>query len=117
MLERVGMDAAGDQPGEMRHVDHENGTDPIGNRGESLEIDDPRIGGATGNDQLKGPVPQPLELVHIDPMVIAPDAIGTTLNHLPDWLAGDSMGQVAAGGKIEAHEGVAGLQQGKKNTA
>ena len=33
------------------------------------------------------------------------------MNHLPDWLTGDAMGQVTAGREVEAHEGIARLQQ------
>ena len=38
--ERRGMRAARDQPGEMRHVDHEIGADLVGDRAEALEIPD-----------------------------------------------------------------------------
>ena len=53
VFERDGMHAARDQTGEMRHVDHEIGADPIGDLAEALEVDDARIGRAAGNDQLR----------------------------------------------------------------
>ena len=49
--QRARMRAAGDQPGEMRHVDHQIGADPVGDRAEPGEIDDARIGAAAGDDQ------------------------------------------------------------------
>ena len=51
--ERAGMHAAGHQAGEMRHVDHEEGADLVGDLAEAAEIDDARIGRAAGDDQLR----------------------------------------------------------------
>jgi len=34
------MDARGDQPGEVRHVDQEDGADGIGNLAETDKVDD-----------------------------------------------------------------------------
>ena len=63
--DRRGMDAAGDQPGEMRHVDHQVGADRIGDLAEAAEVPDARIGGAAGDDQLRlGLAGDPLDLVH-----------------------------------------------------
>ena len=49
----LGWTPARDQPGEMRHVDHETGADVVGDRAKAGEVDDPRIGGAAGDDQLR----------------------------------------------------------------
>ena len=46
------MLAARDQAGNMRHVDHEVGTDLIGDLAEAGEVPDAAIGGAAGDDQL-----------------------------------------------------------------
>ena len=53
MRERRGMRAAGDQAGEMRHVDHQIGADLVGDLAEAREVPDARIGGAAGDDQLR----------------------------------------------------------------
>jgi hypothetical protein len=49
----VRMHAAGDQPGEMRHVDEQIGADLVGDLAEAREVDDARIGGAAGDDDLR----------------------------------------------------------------
>ena len=66
------MRAAGDQAGEMRHVDHQDGADRVGNLAEAAEIKDARIGRTTGDDHL-GPVlaGQLLHLVEVDTVVVA----------------------------------------------
>ena len=51
--ERARMRAAGDESGEMRHVDHQIGADLVGDLAEALEIDDARIGRAAGDDDLR----------------------------------------------------------------
>ena len=38
------MHAAGHEPGEVRHVDHQLGADLVGDLAEGAEIDDARIG-------------------------------------------------------------------------
>ncbi len=70
------MHAAGDQPGEMRHVDHEISADLVGDLAEAGEIDHPRIGRAAGDDQL-GLVlgGQPLDLVEVDLLGVAAHAV------------------------------------------
>ncbi len=64
------MQPGGDEPGEMRHVDHQIGADRVGDLPEAREVDDARIGGAAGDDQrrlmLLG---EPLDLVIIDAVV------------------------------------------------
>ena len=74
---RARMRAAGDQTGKMSHVDHQISADLVGNLAEAAKVDDARIGRATGDDHL-GPMPfgQRLDLIHVDEMIIAPDAIG-----------------------------------------
>ena len=53
MRHRRGMHAAGDEAGEMRHVDHEIGADAVGDLAEALEVPGARIGRAAGDDQLR----------------------------------------------------------------
>ena len=50
---RRGMRAAGDEAGEMRHVDHQIGADFVADLAEALEVDDARIGRAAGDDQFR----------------------------------------------------------------
>ena len=71
------MRAAGDEAGEMRHVDHQVGADLVGDLAEAAEVDDARIGRAAGDDHLR-PVllGEPLDLVHVDAVVVAAHAVG-----------------------------------------
>ena len=69
------MDAARHEPGEMGHVDHEDGADRVGDLAEAAEVPDARIGGAAGNDQLRlGGAGELRDLVIVDEMVIAANA-------------------------------------------
>ncbi len=50
-------------------------------------------------------------LVHVDALVVAADAVGHRLEPAARHVDRRAVGQMAAGGEIEAHEGVAGLHQ------
>ena len=68
---RARMRAAGDQAGEVRHVDHEIGADLVGDLAEAAKIDDARIGGAAGDDHL-GPMllRELLHLLIVDAVIV-----------------------------------------------
>src|SRR5439155_361790 len=51
--ERIRMHPAGDETGEMRHVDQKFGTDLVGDLAEAAEIEDARIGGPASDDDLR----------------------------------------------------------------
>ena len=112
MRERARMHAAGHEAGEMRHVDHKIGAHLIGDLAEAAEIDDARIGRAAGDDHFR-PVllGEPLDLLHVDQVIVAPHAIGHRLEPAAGQIDWRAVGQMAAGGKIEPHEGVARLHQ------
>ena len=112
MRERARMHAAGDEPGEMRHVDHQLGADAVGDLAEAAEVDDARIGRAAGDDHLRPMLlREPRHLVHVDAVVVAPHAVGHRLEPLAGHVDRRAVGQMAAGGEIEAEEGVARLHQ------
>ena len=46
-------DSARDEPGEVRHIDHQLGADLLGDLAEGAEIDDARIGAGPGDDELE----------------------------------------------------------------
>ena len=110
--QRRRMRAAGDQAGDMRHVDHQPGPDRIGDLAEPLPVPDPGIGGAAGQDQL-GLVlmRQPLDLLHVEQVVVAAHAVGDHLEPFAGHVDRRAMGQVTARVEVEPHEGVARLQQ------
>src|SRR5262249_56499548 len=103
--ERTGIRSVGDETGEMRHVDEELGTDLIGNSAEAAEIDDAGIGRSAGDDDLRPVLARELcHLVEVDTVVVAPHAVGYRLEPAPRHVHGRAVGQVAAGGKVEAQE-------------
>ena len=111
--ERTRMGAAGDEAGEVRHVDHEVGTDLVGDLAEDAEVDDAGIGGAAGDDELRAMLLGELaHLVDVDPMVVAAHAVGHWLEPFARHVHRRAMREMAAGGEVEPKEGVAGLQQG-----
>jgi hypothetical protein len=112
MRHRRSMNAAGHEAREMRHVDQEIGADAVGDFAKALEIPGARIGGAAGDDQLR------LDLlgllghrVHVDDLVLAPHRVVRGLEPFAGHVDRRTVGEMSAGGEIETHEGIAGLQQ------
>ena len=106
------MDAAGDEAGKVRHVDHQLGADAVGDLAEGAEVDDARIGRAAGDDHLRLVLLRQLaHLLHVDAVVVAAHAIGHRLEPLARHVDRRAVAEMAAGGEIEAHEGVARLHQ------
>ena len=100
----------------MRHVHHEIGADAIGNLAESLEVPEARIGAAAGDDQLRlHLLGLPRDRIHVDDLVFATYSIVRGLEPLARHVDGRAMGEMAAGGEVEAHEGVPWPQQRQKH--
>ncbi len=116
MRHRGGMHAAGHQPCEMRHVDHQVGADLVGDLAETLEVPGARIGRSAGDDQFW---PHLLGLfrhrIHVDDLVLAPHRVVLRLEPFAGHVDRRAVGEMSAGGEIEAHEGIAGLQQRQKH--
>ena len=74
---RVRVDATGDQPGDVRRVEHEQGPDLVGDLAKRLGLDDAGVGRRPGDDQLR-----PLghghlaDLVVVESLVAGRDAVG-----------------------------------------
>ena len=118
VAERRGMQARRDDPGEMRHVDHEQRAHLVGDRTEFREIDLPRIGGAAGDDQLGLMLlRQPLDLVEVDQMRFGVHAILHRVEPLAAHRRARAVGQVAAGIEAQSHDRVAGLGQRQHHCA
>ena len=74
--ERARMDAAGDQAGEVRHVDPQPGADLVGDRAEAREVDAAGIGRAAGDDDRRLVLHrQFLDLVVVDQAGLRHDAV------------------------------------------
>ena len=107
-----GMHATGDKTGKVRHVDHEVGADAVSDLAKALEIPGARIGRAAGDDQfwlhLLGAA---RDLIHIDDLVLAAHGVVLRLEPFAGEVDRRAVGEMSAGGEVEAHKGVAGLQQ------
>ena len=69
---RVRVQPGGDEAGEVRHVDHQQRADLVGDRAEALEVEEARVGRPAGEQQLRPALlGDPLDLVHVDPVVLA----------------------------------------------
>ena len=51
------------------------------------------------------------DFIHIDDLVLAPHGVVRSLEPFAGHVDRRAMGEMSAGGEIEAHEGIAGLQQ------
>ena len=109
------MHPARHQAGEMGHVDHEDGAHFVGNCAESGEVDDAGIGRAARQDQLGLVLArQAGHLVHVDLLIVAAHRVGHRLEPFAGIVGGMAVGEMAAGGQVQTHEGVARRKQGIK---
>ena len=109
---RVGVQAGGDEPGEVGHVDHQVGADRVGDRAEALEVEDARVGAPAGEQQLRlALVGDPLDLVHVDQAVLGADLVRRDVVEAAGDVDLHPVAEVAAVGQRQAHDRVAGLQQ------
>ena len=96
----------------MRHVDHEERADLIGDRPEPRKIDLPRIGRAPRNDQLRLVLDcQTFDLVVVDPRVIRLDPVGNRIKPFSGQIGLRPVGQVTARIERQTEKGIARLQQ------
>ena len=59
MRERRRVDAGGDEPGDVGHVDEQAGPDAVGDRGQALEVEDPRVHARAGDEELRAHLARP----------------------------------------------------------
>ena len=95
-----GIDPAGHQSREVRHVHQEDGADLVGDGAERGEVDDPRVRAAAGDDQ-PGPLAARLvaHRVVVDP---AGGGIHAVVDRLPDHAAVIDRGAVAQVAAVRA---------------
>jgi hypothetical protein len=116
MRERAWMHAAGNQAGKMRHVDHEIGSDLIGDLTAAAKFDDARIGGAAGDDHFRSMfLRKRAHLLIVDPVVVGPHRVRDRLEPAAGQVHRRAVGEMAPGRKTEPQEGVAGLHQGQES--
>src|SRR3974377_2294719 len=112
MWERQRITAARYQSGKMRHVHHQVSADLVADFAEAAKIDNPRIRGATSDNDLRPMLAS--EFCHfyeVDAGVGATYAIWHRVEPFARQIDGRTVGKVATCSKIEPHECVAGLHQ------
>ena len=110
--QRAWMHAARDESRDVRHVDHEVGADRLGDGGEPLEVDDARIGGSAGDDELRLDFLRLLfQRIVVDALCLFVHAIGDDVEVLARHVDGAAVREVSAVREIHAHVGVAGRKQ------
>jgi len=111
VLARIGMELGGDQAGEMRHIDQQQRAHRIGDLAKARKIEDARIGAAAGDDHFRLVLfGQARDLVVIDTLVFAAHVIRDHVIGLAREIQVMAVREMAAMRKIEAEDGVAGLQ-------
>ena len=103
-----GMHATGDETCEVGHVDHEVGTDFVGDGAHAGEVELAGIGAAAADDYFRlfaeggG-----FELVVVDGLGIAADLVADDAVELAGEVELVAVGEMAAVGEVEAEDGVA----------
>ncbi len=114
--ERARMRASGNEAREMRHVDHQERPDLVGDLAEPREVDGTRIRRSTGDDQRGLVFPrQRRDLVHVDERIVLAHPILDGVKPLAREVRRSAMRQVTARGQGHAHDGIARLTQREKH--
>ena len=96
----------------MRHIDHEKRAVFVCNFGKSFEINGPGICGRTGNEQLRAvPADHVLDLIVVDAARLRVHTVADAVIVFAGEIDAGTVRQMAAAGKIHAHERVARLQK------
>ena len=105
------MRAAGDQPRDVRGVDHQQRADVVGDRSERLEVDDPRVRGRARDDQLRVlPLRELADRVVVERLLRVVDAVRDEVVEAAAEVDRRTVGEVAALVQAHAHDLVARLQ-------
>ena len=109
---RVGVRTGGDEPAEVRHVDHEQGADLVGDAAERREVELTRVRRPAGDDELRPGLERGrTDGVHVDPERLRIHPVRRDGVELAAEVDPHAMGQVAAVRELEAEDAVAGLDQ------
>ena len=106
------MLAACDKARDMRHIDHEKRAVFVCNFGKSFEINGPGICGRTGNEQFRTvPADHVLDLIVVDAARLRVHTVADAVIVFAGEIDAGTVRQMAAAGKIHAHERIARLQK------
>ena len=108
MRHRRGMKTGGDQSGDVRDVGHEERAGTVGDLAKAREVDRPAVGRGAADDQLRTVLErQALDLVVVDALGLAIDAVGDDVEVATRIGEAVTVGEVPAAGEIHPHQGVA----------
>ncbi len=107
-----GVQPRRDEPGEVRHVDHEQRADRVGDLAELGEVELPRVRRPARDDHL-GPVlgGEGGDLVHVDEAVLGADVVRHDVQRLAGVVQPHPVREVAAVREVQPEDGVAVLEQ------
>ena len=109
----IGMQAGGDQSGEVSHVDHQQRAHRIGDLAEHLEVALAAVSAAAGNDHFRLVlVGETGHVLEIDAFVFLAHLVGDDVVSLAGEIELMAMREVSSMREIEAHDGVAWLEHG-----
>ena len=111
---RARVSPAGDEAGEVRHIDQVDGADLVGDVAELGPVGDPGVRRVPGDDQLR-PVlmSEATHLVHVDHLGFGIEAVSDDVEQLPGEVDRGSVGEVPS--LVESHpeDGVTGFDDGE----
>jgi hypothetical protein len=100
------------EPGEVRHVDHEQRADLVGDRAEALEVEEARVGRPAGEEQLRPPLARDRATSSMSmPVVVGRHLVRRHVVEAARHVDLHAVAEVAAVREREAHDRVARLQQ------
>ena len=106
------MYACGDESCDVRHVDHEIGTDAVRDLAELLEVDEARIGARSGKDEARLVLLRKLgDLVVVDEAGVLVHGVRHDVEVLTRNIDRTAVREVSAVRKAHAEHGVARLKQ------
>ena len=111
-----GIDACGNEPSIVRHIDHQKSAHAVSDVGKALEVDSKRIGARACDDEL-GLVllGQTFYLIIVNGLFFIVDAITDDVEVLAGKVDLHAVGEVTAIGKTHAHDRVAGIGDGHQH--
>ncbi len=109
---RVGVQPGGHEAGEVRHIHHQVCVHEVGDAAELGEVELAGVGGPAGDNQfgavLQG---QRFDFGHVYPEVRFTDVVRDHVVELAGEVDAHAVGEVAAVRQVQAHDGVARVQQ------
>ena len=114
VLDRVGVQPGGDEAGEVRHVDHQQRADLVGDLPEAGEVELAGVRRPARQQQLRPRLAGDAgDLVHVDQAALAVDLVGHHLVQAPGDVQAHAVGEVAPVGQREPHDRVSRARAGR----